>query len=75
MMNKEGSTKVVHLMTPGAGVLVLGRGHISFVLCDKTFMQFFFFVPRASNYFSKESYSIADYENRYRNIEQFSFHL
>ena len=24
MMNKEGSTKIVHFMTPGAGVLVLG---------------------------------------------------
>ena len=40
-------------MTPGAGVLVLGRGHMSFVLCDKTFMQFFFSVPRASNYFQR----------------------
>ena len=27
MMNKEGSTNIV--MTPGAGVLMLGRGHIS----------------------------------------------
>ena len=75
MMNKEGSTKVVHLMTPGAGVLVLGRGHMSFVLCDKTFMQFFFSVPRASNYFSKESCSILNIRNRNRNIEQYSFHL
>ena len=29
MMNKEGSTKIVNFITPGAGVLVLGRGHIS----------------------------------------------
>ena len=29
MMNKEGSTKIVNVITPGAGVLVLGRGHIS----------------------------------------------
>ena len=29
MMTKEGSTKIVNFMTPGAGVLVLGRGHIS----------------------------------------------
>ena len=29
MSTKEGSSKIVNLMTPGAGVLMLGRGHIS----------------------------------------------
>ena len=29
MMTKEGSTKLVNFMTPGAGVLMLWRGHIS----------------------------------------------
>ena len=29
MLNKEGSTKIVNFMTPGAGVLVQGRDHIS----------------------------------------------
>ena len=29
MMTKEGSTKIVFFMTPRAGVLVLGHGHIS----------------------------------------------
>ena len=29
MMTKEGSTKIVNFMTPGVGVLMLGRGHIS----------------------------------------------
>ena len=29
MMTKEGSTKFVNFMTPGAGVLMLGHGHIS----------------------------------------------
>ena len=28
-MTKESSTKIVHFVTPGAGVLMLGRGHIS----------------------------------------------
>ena len=28
MMTKEGSTKIVNFMTPWAGVLVLGCGHI-----------------------------------------------
>ena len=28
MMTKEGSTIIVTFMSPGAGVLVLGRGHI-----------------------------------------------
>ena len=29
MSTKEGSTKIVNLMTPGAGGLMLGRRHIS----------------------------------------------
>ena len=32
MMTREGSTKVVHFMTPGAGVLVQGRGQISHIV-------------------------------------------
>ena len=32
MMTKEGSTKIVNFMTPGVGVLVLGRGHISHIV-------------------------------------------
>ena len=32
MMTKEGSTKIVNFMTPGTGVLVLGRGHISHIV-------------------------------------------
>ena len=31
-MTKEGSTKIVNFMTPGAGVLVLGCGHISHIV-------------------------------------------
>ena len=30
LMTKEGSTKYVNFMTPGAGVLMLGRGHMSY---------------------------------------------
>ena len=29
MMTKEGSTKIINLMTPGVGVMMLGHGHIS----------------------------------------------
>ena len=32
MMTKEGSTKIVNFITPGAGVLLLGRGHISHIV-------------------------------------------
>ena len=32
MMNKEGSTKIVTLMTPWVGVLAIGRGHISYIV-------------------------------------------
>ena len=28
MMTKEGSIQIVNFMTPGAGVLMLARGHI-----------------------------------------------
>ena len=31
-MTKKGSTKVVNFMTPRAGVLVPGRGHISYIV-------------------------------------------
>ena len=31
-MTKERSTKIVNIMTPGAGVLVLGHGHISHIV-------------------------------------------
>ena len=32
LINKEGSTKIVTFITPGAGVLVLGCGHISYIV-------------------------------------------
>ena len=32
MTTKEGSTKIVNFMTPRAGVLVLGLGHISYIV-------------------------------------------
>ena len=32
MMTKKGSTKILNFMTPGAEVLVLGRGHISHLM-------------------------------------------
>ena len=41
MMTKEGSTKIVNIMTPGAGVLVQGRGHLS----HKLKMHYFFTNP------------------------------
>ena len=38
MMTKEGSTKIINFITPGVGVLVLGRGHIS----HRVKMHYFF---------------------------------
>ena len=32
MITKEGSTEIKNFMTPGAGFLVLGRGHLSFIM-------------------------------------------
>ena len=37
MMTKEGFTKIVNFMTPGAGVLVLGR-----TVCHMVKMHYFF---------------------------------
>ena len=31
-MTKEGSTKIVNILTPGAGVLILMCGHISLIM-------------------------------------------
>ena len=45
IMTKEGSTKIVNFMTPGAGVLVLGRGHISH------FMKMHYFFKNLLLYF------------------------
>ena len=39
-MTKEGSTKIVNFLSPGAGVLALGRGHISHIHVVK--MHYFF---------------------------------
>ena len=41
LMTKEGSTKIVNFMTPGAGVLVLGRGHISHMVKMHYFFKHF----------------------------------
>ena len=46
MMTKEGYTKIVNFMTPGAGVLVLGRGHMSHIVKMHYFFKIFFSTPR-----------------------------
>ena len=45
-MTKEESTKIVNFMTPRAGVLVLGRGHISHIVKMHYFFKIFFSTPR-----------------------------
>ena len=47
MMTKERSNKVVNFMTPGAGDLVLGRGHISHIVkFDYFFNNLLLYTPR-----------------------------
>ena len=46
MMTEEGSTKKVDFMTPGVGVLVLRRGHISFIVKMRHFLKIFFSTPK-----------------------------
>ena len=38
MMTKEGCTKIVNFMTPGAGVLVLGHSLISHIVKNALFL-------------------------------------
>ena len=38
LINKEGSTKIVTFMTPGAGVLVLGCGHFDQIVKMHNFL-------------------------------------
>ena len=46
-MTIEGSIKFVNFMTPGAGLLVLGGGHISYVVkMNYFFKNLFFSFPR-----------------------------
>ena len=47
MMTKEGSTKIVHFMTPGPGVLVLGGGHISHIVKMHYFFKIFLLYSQA----------------------------
>ena len=47
LMTKEGSTKIVNLMTLGAGVLVLWRGHISHIVKVHYFFKNLVFYSHA----------------------------
>ena len=46
MMTREGSTIIAIVMTPGAGVLVLGCGHISHIVKMNYFFKIFFSTTR-----------------------------
>ena len=45
MMTKEGSTKIVNYMTPWAGILALGCGHIDHIVKVHYSFKIFFFTP------------------------------
>ena len=63
MMTKVGSTKIVNFMTPGAGVLVLGRGHISHIVK----MHYFFKLPGIDQ--TNQVYSNDDQGRVYQNCK------
>ena len=48
MITKKGSTKIVNFMTPGAGVRVVGRGHISHVVKLHISLKIVLSTPRHS---------------------------
>ena len=54
-MTKKGSTKIVNFMTPGAGVLALGRGHISHIM---TIHYFFKNLLSSQAYIRKTKYIV-----------------
>ena len=39
MVTKEGSTKIINFITPGAGVLVQGHGHICYIVKMQNFFR------------------------------------
>ena len=48
-MNKEGSTKIINFLTPGAGVLVLRHGHTSHILKMHYFFKILLLYSQALN--------------------------
>ena len=49
-MTKEGSTKIINFMTPGAGVLVLGRGHISHIIVNMYYPLLYQYIQHVDCY-------------------------
>ena len=56
MITKERSTKIVNFMTPGAGVLVLGCGHISHIA--KVHYFFKIFLPYSQALIRQTNYAV-----------------
>ena len=65
LINKEGSTKIVTFMTPGAGVLLLGCGHLSHIVKMYYFFKNLLPVIDQTNYV----YSIDDQGRVYQNYK------
>ena len=56
MMTKEGSTQIVNFMTPRAGVLMLGCGHISH------YTEYIFISSTLSKYSTLIAIVLRDYD-------------
>ena len=70
MMTKEGSTKIVTFMTPRAGVLVLGCGHISYIVKMHYYFKNLLLYSQAWIRQTKYNvYSIYDQGRVYKNYE------
>ena len=70
MMTKEGSTKIVNLMTPGAGVLVQGHGHISCIVKMHCFFKNLLLFSQALNRQSK----LNSYDDQGRVYQNYKFY-
>ena len=73
-MNKEGSINTVNFMTPGAGVLVLGRGHMSHIVEMHYFFQQIFFSTLPGIDQTNIVYSYDDQGRMYRNCKFHTSH-
>ena len=63
MMPKEGSTKIVNVLILGAGVLMLGRGHVCHYseCASSTLSIYSTLIATVRDYIMLLSYAIADF--------------
>ena len=72
MMTTERSTKIVNFMTPGAGVLVLGRGHISHIVKMHYYFKNLLLYSQA--WIRQTKYNVYSINDQGRVYKNYKFH-